>query len=745
MVTITSSGVGAAGLTVTSDSSWLSATAASPLAPATLIVHVNPTGLAVGVVAGSLTVSPNNGLSSQKISVTLVVGSASQITVGPSQLLFSYQPGLAVPPVQTVQVRSAGVPESFGVGVATTSCGMDWLAATPSSNTTPATLAISVQPAFIAPASCQGMVTLSYNSANGPLTTVVFVTLAVAGNAELTVSMPAGFGDEIAQQGAGSYTRQVALDSTDPGSPVNFSASVFGGSWLSLSGNTTGSTPQTLTIQVNPSALAGPGGFSGNLVITSDSLPDGSLTIPITLSVASASATVSPTSLSFSQNQGGPAPAAKTLTLSSSTGTGVFTSTVTPITGGSWITVSPNTGQANGTVQVSVLPNSLPQGDYQAQILFTFPNTASASITVSVTLHVAAPLRTVSVSLQSLNFSYQIGGSQPPAQTIGVTSMGGPVDFAVGVTSSGWLSTDVSRGTTAKDVNVLVNTAGLTAAGSPYSGSISISAPGVLTNPVVVNVILVVIAAPVPIPMTIASNASGAFGAIAPGELITIKGIALGPDTPASGVLFSVNAQGNVDPILSGVRVLFSNIPGTPTYVSPGQINVIVPYEIEGLASTNVVVERDGVASAGSPVAVAGYAPGLYTNNFAGTGQVTAVNQDGTLNGPAGGGFSPAAQGSVLTVYATGFGQTSPRSITGSVTPKPRSAADLLLVSGTVTATIGGQNAPVLFAGEAPGIVTGVVQINIKVPNGVSGDQSAIRVFVNGMSTPLVGTTVAVQ
>jgi trimeric autotransporter adhesin len=749
-VTVTSSGLGSVGFTFTSDSPWLSAVASFPVTPSTLTVHVNPIGLPLGMTTGNLTIFPTNGANfAQTISVNLMVVSSAQLTVGSSQLLFSYQTGYPPPSTQTVQIQSSGDPVSFTLATATASCGSNWLSAVPSSYTTPATLTVSVLTPSFVPVSCQGIITLNYDSGSGPASVVIYVTVAVSGNSELVVSTPAGFGDETAAQGAPAYTRQIFLSSTDFRTPVGFSASVFnlnGGFWLGIAGITTGLTPQTLTIRINPSAVPGPGFYSGNLVISSFSLPNGFITIPITLRVISAvTVSVSPTSLSFSQTQGGPAPGAQILSLTGSGANPTFTATIAQISSGNWLRVSPTSGQANGYLQVSVLSNLLPQGDYPAQILFTFPNATPASITVYVTLHVGPALKTVSVSEPALRFSYQIGGSQPAAQKFSVTSTGGPVDFTVGYTSSGWLSADVSKGTTPRDVNVLVNTQGLTVSGSPYSGSISISAPGVLANAININVTLTVTGVPVPVPATVANNASGAFGAIAPGELITIKGTALALDSAAGGVLFHVNAQGGVDSTLGGVRVLFSGIPGTPIYVSPGQINVIAPYEIEGFVSTTIVVENQGVQSAPIPVAVVDFAPGLYSDNLGGSGQVAAVNANGTLNGAAGGGFSPAAQGSVLTVYATGFGQSSPHSITGSVTPIPHTDNDLLRVKGSVTATIGGQNADVVFAGAAPGMVTGIVQLNIKVPNAVSGTQLPISVSVNGKTTPLIGTTVAVQ
>src|SRR5262249_28882780 len=74
----------------------------------------------------------------------------------------------------------------------------------------------------------------------------------------------------------------------------------------------------------------------------------------------------------------------------------------------------------------------------------------------------------------------------------------------------------------------------------------------------------------------------------------------------------------------------------------------------------------------------------------------------------------PAPRGTVVTLYVTGEGETLPAGITGSVTgspgPKPRLPVSL---------TINDANAAIQFAGAAPGLVAGVMQVNFIVPREV--------------------------
>jgi uncharacterized protein (TIGR03437 family) len=66
--------------------------------------------------------------------------------------------------------------------------------------------------------------------------------------------------------------------------------------------------------------------------------------------------------------------------------------------------------------------------------------------------------------------------------------------------------------------------------------------------------------------------------------------------------------------------------------------------------------------------------------------------------------------------------------------------------SPTVDATvqIGGQNAVVQYAGVAPYLVAGVVQINVVIPNGLPPGYNPVVVTIGGNSSQQ-GVTVAVR
>ena len=233
---------------------------------------------------------------------------------------------------------------------------------------------------------------------------------------------------------------------------------------------------------------------------------------------------------------------------------------------------------------------------------------------------------------------------------------------------------------------------------------------------------------------SVVNGASFLSGQIAPGELITIFGSALGPTTPV-GLQLTPDGSA-VTTSLGGTRVLFDGAPAPLTYVSDGQVNAIVPYELAGdTVSTQVQVEVQGTASSPVTEFLTSASPAIFTAG-GGTGQAAALNQDNSPNAPG----NPASIGTVLQVYMTGAGQTNPAGVDGQL-----ATTDPAIPLGTVTATIGGVPAPVQYAGSSYGLVAGVTQVNVVVPQGVpTGDAVPLVIQVGATPSP-AGVSVAIQ
>jgi uncharacterized protein (TIGR03437 family) len=215
----------------------------------------------------------------------------------------------------------------------------------------------------------------------------------------------------------------------------------------------------------------------------------------------------------------------------------------------------------------------------------------------------------------------------------------------------------------------------------------------------------------------VTNAASSLTGPIAPGELITIYGSGLGP---AGLVQFQLNSFGLVPTSVGGTSVFVNGAAAPVLYTSANQVGAVVPFGVSG-SSAQVVVTYQGQASAPASATVSAVSPGLF---LLGPGQVVALNQDGSINGAD----HPAPAGSFLTVYATGAGQTNPSGQDGAI-----GAVPLPLPKFPVTATIGGQGATVQYAGAAPGLVQGVMQVNLAVPSGLTPGPVPLVVLVGGV------------
>jgi trimeric autotransporter adhesin len=149
---------------------------------------------------------------------------------------------------------------------------------------------------------------------------------------------------------------------------------------------------------------------------------------------------------------------------------------------------------------------------------------------------------------------------------------------------------------------------------------------------------------------------------------------------------------------------------------------------VAGRESTEVRVEFNGRTTTAVRVGVGAAMPGVFSMDQSGVGQGAILNQDYSGNSPA----NPALRGSAVMVYATGEGQTTPAGVSGrvntGVVPLPRPEQ-------TVRATIGGMQVPVEYACAAPDLVSGVLQVNLRIPqNAPTG--SSVPVVITVGDTP---------
>jgi len=232
---------------------------------------------------------------------------------------------------------------------------------------------------------------------------------------------------------------------------------------------------------------------------------------------------------------------------------------------------------------------------------------------------------------------------------------------------------------------------------------------------------------------SVVNGANFTASAISPGELVAVFGKNLGNTQLTNS---RINSNNQLDANLAGTQVLFNGIRAPVLYASSTQVGAIVPFGLSG-PNTQVQVLYQGVLSSSTIVPVLPATPALFSIDGTGAGPGAILNQDGSLNSAA----NPAVAGSVVILYATGAGNLSPSVADGSLITTPPFPVPVLPVS----VLIGGQAADVLYAGAAPGMVAGVLQINVRIPARISSSSSVPVTVVVGRNSSSNGVTLAVR
>ena len=229
---------------------------------------------------------------------------------------------------------------------------------------------------------------------------------------------------------------------------------------------------------------------------------------------------------------------------------------------------------------------------------------------------------------------------------------------------------------------------------------------------------------------TVRNAASFLEGPVAPGEIISIFGDSIGPPAPA---ISSTDADGLIPGQLAGVGASFDGALAPVLFASAGQINAIVPFAVAGKASTQAQVTFNGGTVVALSLPVSAAAPGLFILDS--SGQAAVLNQDFRVNSSA----NPAEKGSAVMLYATGAGQTDPPGVDGKIT-----RGDLAVPALPVSVSIGGLPADILYAGAAPGLVAGALQVNARIPDNAPSGATGVTLRIGGApSQP--GATLAIR
>ena len=219
-------------------------------------------------------------------------------------------------------------------------------------------------------------------------------------------------------------------------------------------------------------------------------------------------------------------------------------------------------------------------------------------------------------------------------------------------------------------------------------------------------------------------------GAVAPGEIISIYGLGLGP---ANGMA-ATPENGLFPTSLGGVQVQVNGAAIPLLYVSAAQINAEIPSSGDRLGT--VVTSLADVQVVYNSIMLPVFNLALVSSNFApfqNQGSMAVINQDGTLNKIA----NPALPGSAVSIWATGFGPSGPPAV-GAVAAAANNfcgSCQITLFDGSNTVT-----ETVQYAGAAPGLIDGVMQINFAIPTQLDYASGGAWVYFSapGYSQPLM-------
>jgi uncharacterized protein (TIGR03437 family) len=246
---------------------------------------------------------------------------------------------------------------------------------------------------------------------------------------------------------------------------------------------------------------------------------------------------------------------------------------------------------------------------------------------------------------------------------------------------------------------------------------------------------------------TLRSLANGASFAttLAPNTLASVFGLdfEVAGRTRQAGVGDFVN--GAFPQQLACVAVEIAGRRAPVTYVQTDQINFQVPTLTQTGPVPVVIILNPGrpneLRSDQGTVTIAQYSPAWFT--FGGR-SIAATTADGRIVAdPAvvAGGVA-ARRGDVVTLYGTGFGVSEPVYQAGEIPPGVARLRDpiTITVGGTVLAA-----SDILYAGLAPGLISGLYQFNIRIPMGVSPGVVPVVATMGGVSTQTAGGGIPVQ
>jgi uncharacterized protein (TIGR03437 family) len=693
---------------LTTDQPWLQLGApTSGVTPGSALVFVNAASLTANTYNGNVRVTSSGG--GGLIPVQLLVTDSPVLEAYPSVVRFDSQGSTITPSVQDVAL-SASDRSSAALSVVSSPA---WVTVNLAGNKLRITPNVSAQATA---ADSDAVVVSAAGMANSPLSIpLVLASTGGTAGAALTFSSPSLDFQGIAN---GPVPKPQILQVNVAAGTV-FSVSVAD-SWVTISPTGVFKMSQQFTVSVNPAGLSAPLNYGDILFEANGSTQ----AVPVTLTLVSGSIKADPLNLDLKTQAGGPAVSGEFTVSGMANAQYTLTSSV------SWLKATPTPATTQSKVTVTADPAGLPAGVYQGTVTIT-PADGRAAVAVTVNFTVQEP-PIVSISTSDLTFFFRIGSGLPSALDVPVSGSAVGLAFNALVSSSTtWLSVSPASGITPAHLSVSIDPAGLTP--GTYIGTISVNGAHGAMGQGSITVKLTV-SLPLPTISRVENAASHLTGPIAPGEIIFIPGTNIGPNTPVDA---QVDSTGRIPNQLKGVQVLVNGFPAPIMRASDTAITAIVPYELQPGQTAYILVRYLGQTSNGISADVAATAPGIYTQNGAGTGPAgfdTAFRAIGPGN--------PALKGTSVIFFLTGEGQTNPAGQTGGINSSILNQLPVPLLSPSVL--VDGQPADWTSAGGMSLTAAGLMQLTVRIPATARAGDLPVKVTLGENSTQ-PGVTVSVK
>ncbi|HEY6391457.1 MAG TPA: hypothetical protein VIX89_09275 [Bryobacteraceae bacterium] len=681
------------------------------------------------------------------LSINITGYNGPPISINIPNLNFALLQGGAASAPQTIAIANhSGVAQTF-TATATTLAGGNWLSASPSSGIVSpfgsGSVMAVVDASNLAAGTYTGTVTITTAPSAQRIDIPVVATVG-GGQQQLQLSS-SGFRFQTVSGGGAPAPQTITILNSGSGA-LSFTVStstVSGGQgWLTASptsGRADASSPAIVTVSINPAGLA-PGDYYGQVQFSGPGISNSPQTASVVLNIAPAGADLGAfletTGLIFVGRAGGANPAAKTVKITNpSTRALTFSSTAFSENGKTFFTVQPASGivSANNPAQISVQANitGLAVGAYRGELtLFFAENQTVRKIAVLLVVipagsanaieqgTAAAPLAAGCTPTKLLPVFTQLGSNftvvaawptlieitvvddcgtpMTTGNVVASFSSGDPPLSLASLRDGRWSATWQPRSTSTQ-----VTVTGKAQQVSPVLEGTQVIGGSSQANPTTPSI---------GAGGVVSAAKSSGFQPLAPGSFISIYGIHLSNAVGMANVLPFTTQLGSTQVILGGRKMPLQ-------YVSDGQINAVVPYDVPSNSTQQIIVINGTAVSVPEPVLIALAQPAVFAVTKPNGSLVDASN--------------PASANDVLVIFCAGLGDVNPPVIAGS-------AAVLSMTVNTVTVKMGGQPAGVDFAGLAPGFA-GLYQVNARVPGGLTpGNDVPLQISVAGQqSTPV--------